>query len=288
MARFASPCSARRSTVAVLLAAALFAAACGDNAPARQQAALPSARSLSDTLAYRVERVDAQRGDCADPVFDCLTVTLSRPVFTGSGPAAIRLNDSLNARILAPLDGGPVPDSAPAFVDAVDAAFRDLKRAFPERPLPGWSVERHAAVLRNGPVLISLRIDETLYTGGAHALSTETLWMLDPATAEFRTLADLCAPGDMAALTRLAERHFRRSRNLSPGASLEAAGFRFDGGASFTLPEQAAVTADGLRLHYNPYEIAAYALGATTLTIPATELLEELAADSPLHTLLEK
>lgn len=76
---------------------------------------------------------------------------------------------------------------------------------------------------------------------------------------------------DMDALKQLAEKAFRQYHKLSVDANLDDAGFFFENGV-FSLPANMALTENGLMLLYNPYEVAAYALGETRLFIPYAEI----------------
>ena len=68
----------------------------------------------------------------------------------------------------------------------------------------------------------------------------------------------------------MAESAFREKHKLTPDTSLNDGGFLFPDG-DFILPENMAVNEQGILLIYNPYEVAAYALGRTVLLLPFPE-----------------
>jgi hypothetical protein len=68
------------------------------------------------------------------------------------------------------------------------------------------------------------------------------------------------------------EKKFREVREIESSISIADAGFFW--GDSFGLPQNFALQEDGVYFYYNPYEAAAYALGATEFTIPYEELKE--------------
>ena len=76
-------------------------------------------------------------------------------------------------------------------------------------------------------------------------------------------------------LRELAEVHFREARELGVDESLSDAGFFW--GESFALPENYALTEEGLYFYYNPYEIAAYVVGPTSFTISREQMAGLLA-----------
>ena len=95
----------------------------------------------------------------------------------------------------------------------------------------------------------------------------------DPSTGRQLTLAEIVPDTNQVKL--IAEEAFRQARELTPGESLSEAGFFW--GEPFQLPENWALTADGLYFFYNPYEVAAYAMGITEFTIPRAKLPGMLA-----------
>src|SRR5690606_12228705 len=107
---------------------------------------------------------------------------------------------------------------------------------------------------------------ETRYTGGAHGLQVEHLASLDARTGRRITLADLVT--DTAAVTAVAERAFREQQRIPATQSLAQAGYIFFDDERFALNDNFALCNDTLAFHYNPYEIAPYALGPTLLTLP--------------------
>jgi hypothetical protein len=64
---------------------------------------------------------------------------------------------------------------------------------------------------------------------------------------------------------------FRKTENLADTTNLEKAGY-FLSNHKFFIPANYAFTREGVFFYYNPYEIAAYARGAITFTIPYSEL----------------
>jgi hypothetical protein len=92
--------------------------------------------------------------------------------------------------------------------------------------------------------------------------------------------------------TKAAESEFRRARNVPPSQTLGEAGFTFENDA-FALPQNFAVTDKGISLHYNPYEVGPYVMGATDCMVPIdvagpalnTEVIH-LAGEAPSKGLL--
>ena len=99
--------------------------------------------------------------------------------------------------------------------------------------------------------------------------------MLNPSDAKEISLEEILIPGSYDPLHKLCEKHLRISRNISTEQNLEDEGFWLEKG-KLPLPENIALTSHGLRLLYNSYEIAPYAMGQSDFTIPYDELTKIL------------
>ena len=72
---------------------------------------------------------------------------------------------------------------------------------------------------------------------------------------------------DMQEFTARAEAAFREAYNLEDNINYKDVGFDFLGN-KFNLPANYAFLGDSIRLHYNSYEIASYAMGEFEITVP--------------------
>jgi hypothetical protein len=127
----------------------------------------------------------------------------------------------------------------------------------PERGSPGASL------------LLFARIRE-YYEGGAHGMREARFFVIDPERGRLLRLEDLAGGENPGALRELAGAALRRSSGLGPGAPLTEAGF-FEEELG-ELPANFFPSPEGLVLHWDPYEIAPYALGPVRLLIPWGEL----------------
>lgn len=180
--------------------------------------------------------------------------------------------------LLAPVIGEAPQDSPEALADDFLAEFETTRRDLPDAPA-GWYVERSIAAIHHDDSVVGFRVTDSSYTGGAHPNTFETYTSLYLTTGRPVALDDLLVAGDRARLLEIAETRFRQVRGLSTTEDLGAAGFWFGdegpadpGEVTFELTDNFALTGDGLVFHYNPYDIAAYALGPTTVRIARAEL----------------
>ena len=131
-----------------------------------------------------------------------------------------------------------------------------------------WELELTGEVLYLSKKFVTVAIENYGFTGGAHPYSNTTLLNFDLKTGKPVQVLGLIR--DKKALMALAEKAFRKSRELSPDENLNQAGFFWD--ATFQLPANLGIAQDGLYFYYNAYEIAAYAWGPTDFVISWEEL----------------
>lgn len=232
----------------------------------------------ADTVPWTAREVARRQGECngtraadAAGFGPCTIVRIAWPEF-GPSPSPA-LGDSARAFVRS-FTLAPVGDETPSpNAEAVAQAFLTIQAEaarMDSTDVNGWRLERVATVACNGPAVLSLRAEETLYSGGAHGLQTARLASFDARTGRRLRLADIAA--DTAAAVRVAERRFREQRDIRPGQSLADAGFVFFENDRFTLTENFHVCGDTVTFRYEPYEIAPYALGPTELKVAVGEL----------------
>lgn len=240
------------------LAALLLAAACG----------------TPPGTAWETRTLERTAGPCDGPQAACGRVLVSYPVLV-SGPspeAAARIRDGIDAMLLTPTFSTERPASVEAMAERFLEEYRETRAALPEAASTArWRLEKRMTVPWHDRRALSVRLEETSVTGGAHPLTTVELASFALATGARLALDDLIRPGALPALDSAAEGAFREARGLAPDASLEAAGFTFPGGR-FAVNDNVALAAEGLRFRFNPYEVAPYALGPTEIVVPWSAL----------------
>ena len=270
-----------------VLAALALVAGCGprDTDRAAGPASADSTAAASDVAGPGMRRLERSRGVPGDTLQGFALYRVDWPdssALPGPGPLA----DSLRAAIaFAVAEGQFDAAGRPLPADSVAARFlaghAEFRRTFPEGP-GEWNIERRIALETLPFGLSTLRIDDTRYEGGAHGM-TSVIWQsFDPATGRRLRLSDLATGAHRDSLRALAERAFREAKGVAPGADLKAQGwFVWDGG-DFALPENFGVTRDGLVFHWNPYDIAPYAAGPATITLPWNAVRPHLRQGGPL------
>ena len=132
-----------------------------------------------------------------------------------------------------------------------------------------WELETTADTLHASPKALTVKLETYTYMGGAHPNSSLTLYTFDRETGRMLTLDDMIS--DTTALLGVLEKEFRHHQNLLPLTNLEEQGYFLRDGRFF-LPANVGVSREGLVFYYNPYEIAAYAVGPIQVTVPYAKL----------------
>lgn len=139
-----------------------------------------------------------------------------------------------------------------------------------------WELKTQADTVYAGPKALTVKLETFAYTGGAHPNSTLRLYVFDRETGRTLSLTDLVS--DTTTLLNVVERTFREQQALLPQTNLEERGYFLRDGRFF-LSANVGMSRTGLVFYYNPYEIAAYALGPIEVTVPYNQLDGILRAD---------
>lgn len=193
------------------------------------------------------------------------TETTDTSYFAASYP--VFPDSTVNQFVLAALLGNDtttIEGTAKTFISEFDEFFRS-------DPFPRvWTSETHAKVYRLTPTYLSLVIEASSYTGGAHGNYATIFKHYDLTNHQPITFDQVVSKQYQNELTAVAERYFRKQENLSPDQSLEEDYFFDDG--RFSLPENFALERDSMLFLYTIYEIKPYVEGETKLRVPYSEI----------------
>jgi hypothetical protein len=142
-----------------------------------------------------------------------------------------------------------------------------------------WELKTQADTMYTSAKALTVRMETYAYTGGAHPNSNLALYMFDRETGHTLSMSDLVS--DTTALLDVVEQAFRRQQELMPQTNLEEHGYFLRDGRFF-LPANIGMSRTGMVFCYNPYEIAAYAVGPIEVTVPYAQLSGILRPDGPL------
>ncbi|MCK8492751.1 DUF3298 and DUF4163 domain-containing protein [Spirosoma sp. RP8] len=157
-----------------------------------------------------------------------------------------------------------ISKAATLFAADYEAMMKDMDK------LGGcWELKTTADTVYTSPNAITVKVETYAYTGGAHPNSNLAFYTFDRETGRTLALNDLVS--DTTALLGVVEKAFRKQQDLLPQYNLEERGYFLRDG-QFFLPANIAVGRGGLIFYYNPYEIAAYAVGPIEVTVPYEQL----------------
>ena len=148
--------------------------------------------------------------------------------------------------------------------------YKKQKREFPDFP-GGYELERSVEVLYSNDKLVCVKFNEYSYFGGAHPNSVMFYTNVDLQTGKTIKLKELFVDGYKDELNKIAEKYFRKERELKPDEDLEQAGFWFKENV-FSINENFAIAETGLDFFFNDYEVTSHAAGPTLIEIPYSEL----------------
>jgi hypothetical protein len=218
---------------------------------------------------YRLTSRPGCDGDSA-----CAEFEVSYPIFTGIDSV---ISQKINRELELVFSLGDPEAETKTLVQEATEFVESYKTFTSEVPDVdhGWFFHGEARVNILTDTLITIRIDEQYYTGGAHGGGGRYFVNINPATGNKVELGSIFKPGFEAQLAKAAEAAFRKNRELSPEADLLENGFEFPDNR-FRLNDNYGFTTDGVVFFYNSYEIASYAAGPSEVFVPYSEVLDWL------------
>ena len=204
------------------------------------------------------------------PCDSCPSVQIALPEAEGPSKVARAINTALREEVIELLTFDETQQAG-----SIDEAIASFQRGYDElRELyqdetPGWKAELAAEITYEDEEWVSIRLDSYSFTGGAHGYgSVRYLNFNKQKGSEVATWELFSKQEDFE---RFAELKFREQENIPADQSINSTGFMFEDDR-FYLPENIGFCKEGIKLHYNQYEVASYADGPIELTIPFTEV----------------
>ena len=198
------------------------------------------------------------------------------------------INDSLQRLAVGSITGwldsttlAPYPDAHGNLATAATLFAVDYETMMSDMGGLGgcWELKTQADTVYTSAKALTVRMETYAYTGGAHPNSNLALYMFDRETGHTLSMSDLVS--DTTALLDVVEQAFRRQQELMPQTNLEEHGYFLRDGRFF-LPANIGMSRTGMVFCYNPYEIAAYAVGPIEVTVPYAQLSGILRPDGPI------
>lgn len=221
--------------------------------------------SKIDTISYELKSISKELGDCDDTPEQCTTAKVQY----------VALNDPNHHSINTILTNG-LKGEATSIEASLGDFIKEAKSFYQEFPeaAAGYAMEVEQTVLFNSSEIFTIEEFTYAFTGGAHGNYGTSYYNFDIAKGQKIELTDILKANYEPALKMIAEPIFKAAYLSEGMTKYSEAGFYFEND-EFILTDNYAITKQGLKFVYNPYEVAPYALGQQEIVIPYT-LLQEL------------
>lgn len=212
------------------------------------------------------EPLDLDETRCSE----CPEVAIHIPNALENSKAATTINTALKEEIIEILNydeevqASSIKDAVKSFSDG----YWELKKLYPEEAT-AWEAKIEGKITYEDPILLTIELNSYLFTGGAHGYSSRRFLNFDKIKG--KELENWQLFQDRADFQAFAERKFRNQEDIPLEEPINSTGFMFEKD-SFYLPENIGFTKEGIKLLYNPYEVASYADGPIVLTLPFKEV----------------
>ena len=227
-------------------------------------------------LTYEMRQFEKASAGCDGAEGDgCARLTLSYPEITQAPTDAARsaIDRFVREAMLAPVSVQEDERATAPTPEALGESFLEEHRAHreqaPDAPAH-WTIERVAEVVYETDELVTIKVTDGGYMGGAHPFTSVVYRTFDLDDGSQITPEDVFAPGFEEELRSRLEQGLRAAKAVPEGQSLHEFGFYFEGELPF--PESFGVLEDTLVFWYDPYEIAPYVMGPVDVRIPREEL----------------
>lgn len=195
---------------------------------------------------------------------NCTYIKFSYPEFQSDSSLVNRISDGIKRTVFEeyPKDPNLICDE---FIEEYEIF---AKEEFGNTPYEwAWYQVSEAEVLSVQKRVISVSVRHDSFLGGAHPNLYFNLLNFSPNTGEMISYKDIFSEESQGELVKLLEHELRKQRNLKKKESLNENGFWLPED-KLILSENFAFTDNGLLFIYNSYEIAPYAMGIITITLP--------------------
>jgi hypothetical protein len=181
--------------------------------------------------------------------------------------AQTAIRQRVDRALYAPLDDTAGEITRERFIQSVQAQYDEYMEVKAPETIVDWQVSRSAFIIYANQDFASIVVKNEGYLGGAHGFSEEQIFVFEGTDGKALSWDDILSPDSKEVFVKAAEAEFRRARDIKPSETFVEAGFSFEND-TFTLSDNFAVTDKGILLHYNPYEVGPYVMGATNFMVP--------------------
>tara|TARA_R110000868_G_C10906378_1_gene764642 strand:+ start:305 stop:1045 length:741 start_codon:yes stop_codon:yes gene_type:complete len=224
-----------------------------------------------DELSYKPLSFKSEK--CAD----CPKVVVDIFEFNEGNELATVVNSALKKEVINQLiyDDEIKVSSIEEAISSFKNGYLELKKMYPDETL-GWEADIKGSVLYENVDVLSIKLETYIFTGGAHGYSVTRLLNFDK--KKNIALENWELFNDPEGFKHFAELKFKIQEDIPQNGTINSTGLMFEND-EFYLPNNIGFTKNGLQLIYNQYEVASYADGPMSITLPYAEIRNYLAVE---------
>ena len=247
----------------------LFICSCKNNATPENNNSNEKKQEATLSLSFKTVKNNWSAGDCETADKPCLKIDLSFPIAeNGVDSVREKINDDIMGYMISSLEMEEPDESSPTLEAAAQRfieSYNEMADELPEAAL-NWAVEMDGqhAIYKN---VLVIKLLSYTNTGGVHPNTYQSFTNFNLDTGEEIYYEDIVV--DSTGLKKLAEQEFYKVRKKMDESFEKEDAFW---GKSFTLPENFAITKNGVKFFYNNYEVLPYVFGHTEFIIPYSKL----------------
>jgi len=182
-----------------------------------------------------------------------------------------QLKDNMNAEDTSKAKS--ITTASKSFIRSCKSNIADVKKEDPDMNQV-WYCDIIGNVEMQSGNYFTIRFKYNSYTGGAHGNYGEDYATFNIKSGKKISWSDLLVNKDK--FLKLAEGRFKQVNGMATNKKLtEEEGFSFDNN-KFSLSDNFGLTSYGLVVYYQPYQVAPYSFGATTLQFKYFEISDYL------------
>lgn len=224
------------------------------------------------TLSFTSNSIEKTANNCKPENGDCTFISLVYPVAENGKNQAQAINQVIENQLIKTIDfqEEATAEKPEELAENFIKNFKTTAQEFPEYEIP-WEATVSAKVIFHSNILISIKFDSNIFTGGAHGYSSVAFLNFNTENGALLENADLFTKD----FKDFVEKDFRKKQNIAADTNINSTGMFFKDDR-FHLPNNIGITKDKIILHYNAYEIAPYASGNFILQYPKAQVEQYL------------
>ncbi len=204
----------------------------------------------------------------------CPQVRIELPKVLDNRKISKTVNDALREEVISLLsfDEEYQASSIEEAITSFNGGYEEVKRMFPDENML-WEATIEGEISYENEDILCIALDSYIYTGGAHGYGSTRYLNFHKKGGEELERDELFK--ELQPFKEYAEKQFRRLQEIPMDQSINSTGFMFEQD-EFYLSENIGFTNYGLKLLYNPYEVASYADGSIEIILAYADVKKYL------------